>query len=392
VTELLIRIFVANREKIEDPLVRGKYGTLAGIVGIICNLLLFSGKLIIGLLSRSVSITADAVNNLMDASSSIITLVGFRMARKPADLDHPYGHARFEYISGLGVAAFIIVVGVQILKSSATKILHPEPMVFSAALVAVLLLSIVVKLWMALFNWKVGKRISSPALTATAADSRNDVISTAAVLISAVIAYLTGLDLDGYIGVLVALFILYSGITVGKETIRPLLGTGADPELVKMIRDETLGFHSCILGIHDLMVHDYGPGRCFASLHAEIDYREDVMIAHEIIDDIERMFWELHQIQLVIHYDPVMKDDEELNEVRDILLQTLSRIDERLSAHDFRIVRGQEHSNLIFDVVIPYDMDREKENVKDALNHAAQEVNSKYRLVITFDSHGFNQM
>jgi cation diffusion facilitator family transporter len=314
------------------------------------------------------------------------------MARKPADLDHPYGHARFEYISGLGVAAFIIVVGVQILKSSATKILHPEPMVFSAALVAVLLLSIVVKLWMALFNWKVGKRISSPALTATAADSRNDVISTAAVLISAVIAYLTGLDLDGYIGVLVALFILYSGITVGKETIRPLLGTGADPELVKMIRDETLGFHSCILGIHDLMVHDYGPGRCFASLHAEIDYREDVMIAHEIIDDIERMFWELHQIQLVIHYDPVMKDDEELNEVRDILLQTLSRIDERLSAHDFRIVRGQEHSNLIFDVVIPYDMDREKENVKDALNHAAQEVNSKYRLVITFDSHGFNQM
>lgn len=391
-TELLIRIFIPNRDKVGDPMVRGRYGTMAGLVGIVCNLLLFFGKVTIGVLSRSVSITADAVNNLADASSSIMTLIGFRLARKPADLEHPFGHARFEYISGLGVAALILVIGAQMLKTSISKILHPESVAFSGALVAVLILSIIIKLWMVLFNRNIGKRISSATLTATAADSRNDVISTAAVLLSAIIAHLTGLKLDGYIGLLVALFILYSGIQIGKETIRPLLGSPADPELVKLIRDKTLGFHPCILGIHDLMVHDYGPGQCFASLHAEINYKEDVMVAHEIIDSIERMFWENHYIQLVIHYDPVATDDVELNEMRNIMLKSLAEIDERLSAHDFRMVRGQEHSNFIFDVVLPYDLAGKQSELRYILNQRAQEVNQKYNLVITFDSHGFNQM
>lgn len=391
-TELLIRIFVPNRDKTEDPSVRGRYGAMAGIVGIICNLLLFSGKLLIGVMSRSVSITADAVNNLTDASSAIITLIGFRLARKPADLEHPYGHARFEYLSGLGVSAFILVVGVELLKTSIGKVFHPEPTMFSGALVMVLLLSVIIKLWLALFNWKIGKRISSTTLTAMAADSRNDVISTLTVLISAIIAHLTGFELDGYIGVLVAIFILYSGIQVGKETIQPLIGGPVDQKLVGLIREKTLGFHECILGVHDLMVHDYGPGQCFASVHVEIDYREDVLVAHEIIDNIERIFWEEHGIQLVIHYDPVIKDDEELNAMQEMIVQTLAKIDIRLSAHDFRMVRGEDHSNFIFDVVVPYDLVGKKTEVKSALNQAAREINQQYRLIICFDAQAFNQL
>lgn len=392
VTELLIRIFISDRNRIDDPLVRARYGTMAGIVGIVCNIVLFICKLLVGLFSRSISIVADAINNLSDASSSIITLIGFRLARRPADLDHPYGHARFEYISGLGVSALILVIGVQMGKSSIEKILHPDTVVFSKALVAILVLSILIKLWMALFNKKIGRRISSATLVATALDSRNDVISTTAVLLSAVIAHLTGFELDGYIGLLVALFILYSGIQIAKETIRPLLGAPADPELIKLIKSKTLGFHPCILGVHDLLVHDYGPGQCFASLHAEIDYKENVMDAHEVIDNIERMFWETHYIQLVIHYDPVITDDEELNEMRAMMLQSLAAIDSRLTAHDFRMVRGEVHSNLIFDVVLPYDMVGKEPELRSILKEVAQKANQKYNVVITFDSQGFNQL
>lgn len=391
-TGLLIRIFVPNWRKVEDLQVRGRYGTLAGVVGIICNVLLFAAKLIIGMLSHSVSIMADAVNNLADASSSIMTLIGFHLAKKPADIKHPYGHARFEYLSGLGVAALILIIGVQIAKDSIGKILHPEPMIFSAALVVVLLVSIATKLWLALFNRKIGKRISSTALIASATDSRNDVISTGSVLLSAIIAHVSGLQLDGYIGFLVALFIIYSGIQIARETISPLLGSTADPELVALIREETLGFHPCILGIHDLMVHDYGPGRCFASLHAEIDYKEDVVATHEVIDQIEHLFWEKHSLQLVIHYDPVVMDDEELNALKAVMMETLREKDERITAHDFRMVRGEEHANLIFDVVLPYDMEEEKENLKALLNQTAQHVNPKYQVIVTFDSQGFNQI
>lgn len=260
-TGLLVRMFIKDYQNVELPTVRGAYGTLAGIVGILCNLVLFAAKLVIGTLSGSVSITADAVNNLSDASSSIMTLVGFRLAQKPEDAEHPYGHARIEYLTGLAVAALILVIGVQLAKSSFSKILHPEPVEFSLALVIVLVLSILVKLWMALFNRTLGKKIDSTSLIATAADSRNDVISTGAVLLAAVIAHFSGWNLDGYIGMLVALFILYSSVGIARETISPLLGEPADPELIRMVKHEVLHFDDRILGVHDLMVHDYGPVR-----------------------------------------------------------------------------------------------------------------------------------
>lgn len=389
-TDLLLRLFVKQHEQVEDPEVRGRYGVMAGMVGIVCNLLLCGAKLAIGVLSKSVSITADAVNNLADASSSIVTLVGFRLSRKVADAKHPYGYARAEYLSGLGVAALILIIGVQLLRSSIEKILNPEQIIFSWALIAVLLLSILVKLWMALFNRAIGKRISSTALIATAADSRNDVIATAAVLLAAVIARLSGLMLDGYIGVLVALFILYSGVEIGKETIKPLLGVAADQEMMDLVRRETMRFDPRILGIHDLMVHDYGPGRCFASLHAEIDYREDVLEAHELIDDIERMFQLKHHIHLVIHYDPIVTDDEELNTLRLQVLQSLEGIHPELTAHDFRMVRGASHSNLIFDVVMPYAFAGKEQEIQQTVEAAIQTQGMSYRTVITFDPQGFN--
>jgi cation diffusion facilitator family transporter len=390
-TGLLVRLFVKDHEKTENPAVRGRYGTLAGVVGIACNSLLFAGKLSIGLLSGSVSIMADAVNNLTDAASSVMTLFGFRMAQKPADAEHPYGHARYEYLSGLGVAALILLIGAQLGETSFRKILHPTEVKFSLALALVLVLSILGKLWLALFNRNIGRRIDSTALAATAADSRNDMISTAAVLVSALIAWRTGWQLDGYIGLAVALFIIYSGVGIARETIRPLLGSAAPAELVQRITAETLQFSPLILGIHDLMVHEYGPGRCFATLHAEIDCREDVLAAHETIDDLERMFHEKYEIHLVIHYDPIVTDDAELNSLRHAVLRELKIIDTHLAAHDFRMVRGTEHSTLIFDVVLPFSMTAREEEIRARLAAHIAAINPAYTIVVTFDPQEFNR-
>lgn len=389
-TGLLVRLFVKNYEQVEEPKVRGAYGTLAGLVGIVCNLVLFAAKLIIGTISGSVSITADAVNNLSDASSSIMTLIGFRLAQKPEDAEHPYGHARIEYLTGLGVAALILVIGVQLAKSSINKILHPEAVEFSAALVIVLLLSIAVKLWMALFNHTLGKKINSTSLTATAADSRNDVISTAAVLAAAVVAHVSGWNIDGYIGLLVALFILYSAVGIAKETISPLLGEPADPELVHTVKHEVLHFDDRILGVHDLMVHDYGPGQTFASIHVEADRNEDVIEMHELIDNIERYFLEQHRIHLTIHYDPIVMDDAEVTHMREVVGQRLTELDSRLHFHDFRMVRGDGHTNLIFDVVLPADLKGQEKDLQDRLTASLQEPGKRYYTVITFDSESFN--
>ncbi len=390
-TNFLVRMFIKDYQNVQQPEVRGAYGTLAGIVGILCNLMLFVGKLVIGTISGSVSITADAVNNLSDASSSIMTLVGFRLAQKPEDEEHPYGHARIEYLTGLAVAALILVIGVQLAKSSFLKILHPEPVDFSLALVIVLVLSILVKLWMALFNRSLGKKIDSTSLIATAADSRNDVISTGAVLLAAVIAHFSGWNLDGYIGVLVALFILYSSVGIARETISPLLGEPADPELVHMVKHEVLHADERILGVHDLMVHDYGPGQTFASIHVEIDRNQDVMEAHDMIDNIEREFLKKHRIHLTIHYDPVVMDDEEVRRMRRIVGEKLREIDERLSFHDFRMVAGPEHTNLIFDVVLPYALMGEEQNIQQLLEQRLQEPGKRYYTVITFDAESFNR-
>ena len=390
-TSLLLRLFVKNHDDTENPVVRGAYGKLAGAVGIVCNLLLFAGKLLAGILSGSVAVTADAVNNLSDASSSLVTLLGFKLAERPADEEHPYGHARIEYISGLVVAALILLIGAELAKSSFSKILHPETVEFSFLTLGVLVGSILVKLWMALFCRKLGRRIDSTTLLATSADSRNDVISTAAVLVGCLVGYFFDVKLDGYIGMAVALFIIWSGCSIAKDTINPLLGERASEELVRNISDLILS-HEKILGIHDLMVHDYGPGNCFASVHAEMDSAEDPLICHDIIDDIERDALRELQVHLVIHYDPIVTNDEELNAARALVEQEIKSIDESLSLHDFRMVRGPGHTNLIFDLVIPYSMEDRKAELKARIDERLQRQDRKYYTVITFDEVAHNQI
>ena len=388
---LLLRLFVKDYRNTEDPKVRGAYGKLAGVVGIVCNLLLIAGKLIAGLLSGSVAITADAVNNLSDASSSLVTLLGFKLAERPADEEHPYGHARLEYLSGLAVAALILVIGVELGKSSIEKIINPETVLFSWLTLAILIGSILVKLWMALFCYKLGKKIDSATLTATAMDSRNDVISTSAVLLGCLVGHFFGLQIDGYIGTLVALFIIWSGCGIAKETISPLLGKQADAELVKSISDLIMS-HEKILGIHDLMVHDYGPGQCFASVHAEMDSRENPLDCHDIIDDIERDALRELRVHLVIHYDPIVTDDEELNQMRALVSAELKQIDPQLTMHDFRMVRGPGHTNLIFDLVIPYSMENRKKELKERIDERVQFEDKRYYTVITFDEAVHNRL
>lgn len=385
----LTKLILPQRADPADPAVRARVGKRSGILGIFANVLLFAGKLVIGTVSGSVSITADAMNNLSDATSSIVTIVGFRLAERPADENHPYGHARFEYLSGLAVAAMIVVIGFELAKTSFDKILHPEPVVFSGALVAVLLLSIGVKLILAAVNGSLGRAIDSTALLATAADSRNDCIATGAVLLSAVFAHLTSINVDGYAGLAVALFILYSGANTAKETISPLLGEAADPELQRTIV-AALRSNDKVLGYHDLMVHDYGPGQRFASVHVEMDMREDVLTCHTIIDDIERQVLDSHGIHLVIHYDPVVTDDEELNRMRSSVDKVLKSIDPRISIHDFRMVRGDTHTNLIFDMILPYDLDDQRQQIKRQLDAAINLGDTQYYTVITFDTGGFN--
>lgn len=380
-----------NRGDPTDPAVRADCGRLSGWVGIICNMLLFAGKMLIGTISGSVSITADAVNNLSDASGSIITLVGFRLAAKPADAEHPYGHNRMEYLAGLSVAVLILVIGVELIKSSFQKILHPAAVEFSAAVVIVLLLSIVIKLLMAAFNRKLGKYIRSAALEAAAADSRNDVISTAAVLLACIIGRLSGVMLDGYIGLLVALFILWSGIGIVRDTIDPLLGQAPDAELVRTLA-ETITAHAQILGIHDLMVHDYGPGRRFASVHAEMDAKTDVLEAHELIDDIEHEVKTKLNVELVIHFDPIVTDDEELTALRERVLAVITQIDDRLSIHDFRLVRGSRHSNVIFDLVTPPELQSSSAELQKKIESAICSDAHRYHTVITFDCEAFNNV
>ena len=383
-TKLLLRLFIKDYQNTEDPAVRGACGKLAGIVGIVCNLLLFAGKLLAGTLSGSVSITADAVNNLSDASSSLVTLLGFKMAERPADAEHPYGHARMEYLSGLLVAILILIIGVELGKSSIQKILHPEAVEFSVLTLCILVGSILMKLWMCLFCRKLGKRIQSTTLEATAADIRNDVITTAAVLLGCLAGHFFHWRIDGWVGALVAVFILASGWSIAKETISPLLGKQADPELVQRISRLVLS-HEKILGIHDLMVHDYGPGQCFASVHAEMDMHEDPLMCHDILDDVERDAMRELRVHLVIHYDPIVTDDDELNHMRTLVQKELAAIDPQLSMHDFRMVRGPQHTNLIFDLAVPYSMSDKTAELKRRIDECVQFEDSKYYTVITFD-------
>lgn len=384
-TEMLVRLFIKNRRDTTNPTVRAAYGNLASWVGIFCNLLLCTGKFLAGTLSGSISIAADAVNNLSDASSSVVSLIGFKLGARPADEEHPYGHARFEYLAGLAVAVMVLVIGVELLKSSAEKILHPAPVTFSWVAMGVLAASIAVKLWMALFNRTLGRRINSGSLIATAADSRNDVLTTSAVLIASLVSHFIHVELDGWMGVAVALFILYSGVGLIKDTIDPLLGVAPDPELVKHIHDKIMSYPG-VLGTHDLMVHDYGPGRQFASVHVELAAEDDVMKSHELIDDIERDFLKNDRLPVVIHFDPIVTSDAQVGDMRRWLADAVKTIDPGLTIHDLRMVPGKTHTNVIFDCVTPPGFAMGSARLKEAIEKLVREKDPNYFCVITVES------
>lgn len=383
-TKLLLRLFVKNYGDTENPAVHGAVGKLAGITGIVCNALLFLGKLITGWLAGSLSIMADAVNNLSDAASSVVTLLGFRLAQRPADKDHPYGHARYEYLSGLAVAVLILVIGVELVKSAVTKIFHPEPAVISVVTVGILIASIAVKLWMSGFFASLGKRIRSTTLRASSVDSRNDVLATSAVLVSCLIQFFFDVNLDGYVGLAVALFILWSGVNIAKETISPLLGKQADPALVERLTEMMLS-HDKILGIHDLLIHDYGPGQCFASVHAELDDQEDPVACHDVIDHIERQAYEELNVHMVIHFDPVAVGDAQREEMRETVEEIIHSLNSQLSMHDFRLVRDIGETKLMFDLAVPYDMDSSREQLKREIDEALRSRGKQCTTVIHFD-------
>ena len=365
--------------------IRARIGKLSGAVGIICNCLLAAGKLIVGHMTSSMSITADGLNNLSDGASSIVTLLGFKLAEKPADRKHPYGHARIEYIAGLTVAVMILFIGLELGKSSVQKFINPEPIEFSFTAVWVLCASILVKLFMMLFNLKMGRRINSNALLATAADSRNDVMTTSAVLAASIVEHLYDVRIDGVMGIAVSLFILYSGVKLAGETMSPLLGEGANSELQKQITDYINGC-PMVLGCHDLMVHDYGPGRRYASIHVEIDKNEDPMACHARIDEMERECLKNYGTHLVIHYDPVVTDDPEVNSTKKLVNTIIKVRDSRLTIHDFRMVDDGESVKMSFDMILPEDLRGQEQSIKETVEKALDSLDSKkYYADITFD-------
>ncbi|HIX12797.1 MAG TPA: cation diffusion facilitator family transporter [Candidatus Anaerofilum faecale] len=384
-TEFLLRRFVRGYPDVSRPESRTACGNMAGAVGIVCNLLLCGFKFLAGIVTGSVAISADAVNNLSDASSSIITLLGFRMSAKPADAEHPYGHGRTEYLSGLAVSVMILLIGLELVKSSVEKILHPAPIEAGVLPVVILSVSILVKLWMAAFNRKLGRLIASPALEATAADSRNDVISTGAVLAATLLQMAFHWQLDGWMGLAVALFILYSGWGLVKDAIAPLLGQAPDPELVAHILEVTREYPG-VLGIHDLIVHDYGPGRRFASLHVEMDAAGDVLRSHDVIDQIERRFLAQDGLHVIIHYDPIVTGDGQTAYARDYLARAVKSIDPRLTIHDLRMVPGHTHTNLIFDLVVPHDFEMPVCRLKAEVAALAKKENPHWECVMTVEN------
>ena len=384
-TEFLLKIAVGAEADIQEQTVRGKIGKMSGAVGIGANVLLFVLKLTVGLMAGSVSVMADALNNLSDATSSIVTLLGFKLAERPADADHPYGHARYEYLSGLAVSAIIVVIGFELAKTSVLKIFDPVAVGFSAVTVAALAVSIGIKMWLAVFNGKLGRLIHSKTLEATAADSRNDCIATGAVLAAGMLERFTSLKVDGIMGLAVAVFILYSGWNLMKETVSQLLGERADPNLCSQIA-EYVTSNEKVLGYHDLMIHDYGPGRCFASVHVEMDKDEDPLHCHEIIDQMERRCLNDYGVHLVVHYDPMVTDDPELDRMRTLVLENLREKDERLSVHDFRMTYGSDRTTLIFDVTLPAELQGQERAIQAAVETALEELtNTDFETQITFD-------
>ena len=383
-TALLTRLFVKNSADIKDPAVRAAYGTLSGIVGIVVNLILFAAKFAVGTLSGSIAITADAVNNLSDAGSSIISLVTFRISAKPADREHPFGHARIEYVSSMIVSFLILLIGYELLSSSVGKILHPVETVFRLSSVVILALSIGCKLWLGLFNRTLGKKIDSGVLRATGADSLSDALSTAAVLLSLLITKWTGFDTDGYMGVIVAVIILVAGIRILNETKNSILGEAPSEETVKVILD-TVAEYPQALGTHDMMVHTYGAGMTIASLHIEVDGTDDIFALHDLMDTIEKRLYSEHHILCTVHMDPIVTDDERVSALRERTLAAVREIDERYDIHDFRFVEGLTHTNLIFDVVVPFEDAHKPEAVRAAIEEKIAAFDGSFYAVVTVD-------
>ena len=381
-TQFLIRCFIKRPDDVKDAAVRTAYGNLASLVGMACNILLCIGKLLAGTLFGSIAIMADALNNLSDASSNVVSLIGFRLAAKAPDAEHPYGHARYEYLAGLVVSVTILAIGLSLLKESALKVLHPTPVVFSWLSIGVLAASILVKLWMSGFNRAVGKKINSETLMATAADSRNDVLTTGAVLLSTILCSLTGYGvIDGIMGVGVAAFILWAGWGLVMDTLSPLLGESPSPELVEHI-ERTVMSYPGVLGVHDLMVHDYGPGHQFASLHVEFPAETDPLTAHDVIDNIENDFLKKDRLQVTIHYDPIVTADASVGVLRARLKEHARQLDPRLSIHDLRIVPGDSHTNVLFDLAFPAGYTGDIDQMLAKMCQFVKEQDPKYCCVV----------
>ena len=383
-TDLILRIFVRDHKNTEDPAVRDKCGRVAGAVGIVTNFLLFLMKIIVGTVFHSVSVTADAVNNLTDSGSSVVPLIGFKMPRKPADEKHPFGHARIEYLSGVIVSFIVIFLGLQLGMSSIEKILTPEENALTPVALVVLVISILAKLWQCLFYRKVGRMIKSESVEATSKDSRNDVIATSVVLLGAVITMLTGVNLDGYMGAAVALFIVFSGVQLTISTADPLLGQAPEGELVQTITEKMLSYPG-IIGMHDLAVHNYGVGRCFASAHCEVDAKNDILVSHDLIDNIERDFSRDLGIHMVIHLDPVIVGDARTDALHCKVQSLVTALYPTVTIHDFRVIWGVTHSNIVFDAAVPFAVKDSDAVITQKLEAEIQKLDPDYRTVVTID-------
>lgn len=387
-TKLLVKLFIKDSENYGDKKVRTSYGVLSSITGIVLNLILAGAKYAAGVISGSISITADAINNLSDAGSSIVSFFGVKISAKPADKDHPYGHGRVEYISAFIVSFFVLFMGVELFKDSVDKIIHPEPVKFSFLSLAILIISILCKLWLGLFNKTLGKKINSAPMMAVMKDSFSDCLATGVAAISIIVSAFSDINIDGYLGIVVAVFIFIAGFDILKETLGDILGRPPEAEFVEEITQKIMSYpHVC--GVHDMIIHDYGPSCRFASVHAEVPSDEDIMELHDIIDGIERDIYNEYGMLTSIHMDPVVINDERINELRKLTQEAVSRIDERLTIHDFRVVEGPSHTNLIFDVLLPSDMKCSDREICQKIEDEISKIDERFFCVITVD-HAFH--
>ncbi len=383
-TDLLIKVFIKDSKNISSPQVRAKYGMLSGFAGIAVNILLCAVKFAIGAITGSIAITGDAFNNLSDAASSVVSLFGFKLASKPADEEHPYGHGRLEYLCGMAVGVLILFMGFELVKSSISKIISPEKTAFSWVAVIVLAVSILGKIWLAVFNKKIGKTINSEAISAVSTDSISDIVATTASIIALVLSNYFTLPFDGIFGVVVSGFVLFAGFGVFKSTVSPLLGQPPTEETVRAIEDKILSYDG-ILGVHDLIIHDYGPGRCFVSAHAEVSSLTDIMESHDLIDIIEQDITAEMGYSITIHMDPLVVNDETINTAKAMVTGIVTDIEPTLSIHDFRVVSGPHHTNLIFDLVIPFAVKTDSAVIIGQINRALEKLEKNYYAVITVD-------